>query len=383
MTLLAIDTCFGACSAAVIDHGTALPAASGWQGTCLASRAEAMAVGQADRLLPMVGEVMAEARVSFPDLAALAVTYGPGTFTGVRTGIAAARGLALASGLPVLGLSSLALIAQGAIAELGRELAGARLAVCVDAGKGEVYVETFAADGRSDDAPLLMTAEQASMRWPLAPMVVVGSGGRAAVETAVRRGRTARACLPDIQPDARHVVGAQLAVLDPPRPLYLRQPDAKPVLLQGKETPQLRLARTEDAAHLSALHGQCFDTVWSEDMLAPVLSSPEATTLIAENHGQAGGFIQARAAADEAEILTLCVLPLLRRHGLGMLLLGGLIADLKSRGVKTLFLEVASSNLAAIGLYRAAGFSETGRRKAYYARAGAPAEDALIMALQL
>jgi ribosomal-protein-alanine acetyltransferase len=162
-------------------------------------------------------------------------------------------------------------------------------------------------------------------------------------------------------------------------PLYLRAPDAKPIALQGKTTPALRLARAVDAEVLSTLHGQCFDKGWTAESLRSTCNSPNATTLIVENAGTACGFVQAQAAAGEAEILTLCVLPMLRRHGLAMLLLGGLIADLKMRGIKKLFLEVAASNGAAMGLYQRAGFHEIGRRKAYYSNG----DDAITMALVL
>jgi ribosomal-protein-alanine N-acetyltransferase len=188
--------------------------------------------------------------------------------------------------------------------------------------------------------------------------------------------------LPNTWPDAKLFLPPAALLPDDPKsaePLYLRAPDAKPIALQGKTAPSLRLTRAADAEVLSALHGQCFDTAWTPEMLRATCASPSATTLIAENRGEACGFIQAQTAADEAEILTLCVLPILRRHGLAMFLLGGLLADLKVRGIKKLFLEVAAGNSAALGLYTRAGFKETGRRKSYYANGA----DAITMTLVL
>lgn len=107
MRILAFDTCFGACSVAVVDLDGAIR-------NVIASRCELMATGHAERVLPMVQETMAAAACTFLQLDAIAVPHGPGTFTGVRTGIACARGLALASSLPVYTLSSLALLARTA-----------------------------------------------------------------------------------------------------------------------------------------------------------------------------------------------------------------------------------------------------------------------------
>ena len=135
MNVLAFDTCLGAVSAAVRWKG----ASGEWQ---VASRFEARAGGHAERLMPMIAEVMEEAGLAFADLGRIAVTVGPGTFTGVRGGVAAARGLALASGLPVVTATSLAVMAHGAREQLqGRD--ADLLAVAVDARRGMVYLEIF------------------------------------------------------------------------------------------------------------------------------------------------------------------------------------------------------------------------------------------------
>src|SRR5690606_21629765 len=121
MNVLAFDTCFGACSAAIL-----------WNGQ-LTWRYEEMATGQAERLIPMIGEVLDQSGASLRDLDTIAVTEGPWTFTGTRVGVAAARGLALATGLPIRATTSLHVMAHRAISELGEAAAGSVLAVCVDA----------------------------------------------------------------------------------------------------------------------------------------------------------------------------------------------------------------------------------------------------------
>src|SRR5450432_1394851 len=110
MTILALDTSGAACSVALRDGA----------GRLLAHRFEALARGHAERLMPMLREVMAEADVDFAALALIAVTTGPGSFTGIRVGLAAARGLALASGLPILGITAFEALA-GAVPAAERQ----------------------------------------------------------------------------------------------------------------------------------------------------------------------------------------------------------------------------------------------------------------------
>ena len=228
MFMLAFDTCFGACSAAVFAHR--LDASAGTDGwpQSLASCDEPMAVGHAERLMPMIAQVMSQAGLSFSELQAIAVTIGPGTFTGVRTGIAAARGLALASGLPVLGTSSLALIARRAAAELGPEEAETQIAVCMDAGKGQLYAQLFGIDSTPICEPMLTTAEHVSAMLAPGSSTVVGSAAGVVAELAAERGIRIHARHEPCQPSARYLQGIRLQSFSPVRPLYLRQPDAVP-----------------------------------------------------------------------------------------------------------------------------------------------------------
>src|SRR5690606_26907179 len=105
----------------------------------LVGRYEEMATGQAERLMPMIDEVLRESGRKLQDLDAIAVTEGPGTFTGVRVGVAAARGLALATGLPIRATTSLHVMAHRALAEVGRAFPEGLLAVSVDARGGQVF----------------------------------------------------------------------------------------------------------------------------------------------------------------------------------------------------------------------------------------------------
>lgn len=131
---------------------------------------------------------------------------------------------------------------------------------------------------------------------------------------------------------------------------------------------------TPDA--LARIHAACFDTPppWPAPEIAAVLSGPGA--YLCE---EAGGFAIGRVIADEAELLTLAVAPVARRRGLGRRLLARIIEEAAARGARTLFLEVAAQNDAAISLYLAEGFVESGRRRGYYRRPGLPPVDALVL----
>jgi len=130
---------------------------------------------------------------------------------------------------------------------------------------------------------------------------------------------------------------------------------------------------------LAALHGAAFpDDPWNADALRLLAFAPGAITLIAP-----GGFILLRVAADEAEVITLAVDPAWRRRGIGGRLLAAGLGRAAQAGAGTAFLEVAIDNIAALALYREAGFAEVGRRRNYYHRPEAGPVDALVLARPL
>lgn len=206
MIVLAIDTALETCSAALADAGRVL-----------ARRSEPMARGHQERLAPLVAELMAEAGIGFDALDRIGVTVGPGSFTGLRVGLAFAKGLGLALDRPVVGIGTLQAMGAGS-----RGFA----AVALDARREQVYLQPFR-DGRPLAGPqALGVAAAAAMLIDIdaaGPAVLIGSGA---------------ALLADAFPGAeqRAAAGADPAVLaalaaaaepSPPRPIYLRAPDAK------------------------------------------------------------------------------------------------------------------------------------------------------------
>jgi len=210
MIVLGLDTCLSSCSVAVLEGERVL-----------ASAREVMARGHQERLAPMARDVMAKAGLAFGRLDRIAVTVGPGSFTGLRVGIAFAKGLALALDRPAVGIGTLEALA----AEAGPEPRGLVFAA-IDARRGQVYLQAFE-DGRALMAPDALTAESAAAR--LAELsqgracVLVGSGA------ALLAGLAPHARIVAAEgADARQV--ARLALTRAPaplRPLYLRSPDAK------------------------------------------------------------------------------------------------------------------------------------------------------------
>ncbi len=221
MNILALDTSMGACSAAV------LRADGGARG--LFAQQETMARGHAEALMPMVAGVMEEAGLAFPKLDLIAATVGPGSFTGVRIAIAAARGLALATGAKLYGTDSLTVMARAALTTGAFE--PRPFAVAVDARRGMLYLGLYDATGRKLAGPILIASEEAVALLPGDLHLAVGSGANLLAEAGARAGRPLEAKLPELQPSAAALAaialeaGETLPVL---QPLYLRPPDARP-----------------------------------------------------------------------------------------------------------------------------------------------------------
>ncbi|HSD93477.1 MAG TPA: GNAT family N-acetyltransferase [Methyloceanibacter sp.] len=142
-------------------------------------------------------------------------------------------------------------------------------------------------------------------------------------------------------------------------------------------------ASAHDAVPMAAIHRVCFAKPWDEAAIAQFLASPETLCLVGSiadsAGGTMGGFLIARRAADEAEILTFCVAPACRNAGLGRALLEIAATELRAAGAKQLFLEVEEGNEAALKLYRSLGAVPVGKRERYY-ESGA---DAAIFSLAL
>jgi tRNA threonylcarbamoyladenosine biosynthesis protein TsaB len=360
--LLAFDTSMAACSAAIYDVA---------QARVRAFRFARMERGHADALAPMIKEVMDEAGIGFPALERIGVTLGPGTFTGVRTGIAMARGLALALDRPISGIDTLSALATNAGS--GK----IPLVIAADARRDEVY---FALAG-SPLPPLVLPVGEAIHRLPAEQSFILGTGAEALI-AAAPSGRLIR--LPDGDlPDAKNFAALCAAIPPasvPPEPLYLRPPDAKPQI-QPSRAPNImiRQAAAGEAPILAGLHAECFDNAWAATEFAKLMAMPGAATYLAFEGDEPLAFLLARRAAGEAEILTIGTRPFARRRGIAGLLMAHLTDELRKTKAAQIFIEVAADNEAGRALYSREGFTVTGRRKAYYELPGGARQDAIVM----
>jgi len=221
MRILGMDTATSSCSVALW-----------WDETIVAARRDVMSRGQAEALAPMISDVLAEAKVTASDLDLLAVTVGPGAFTGLRIGLATARAMALAAHVPCLGLTTTEVIAHAVDASTWQQ---GTLLVALDSRRADIYVQTFQAgpkpisDARAMDPAIL----GGWLQDVPGPIYVVGDARELATAVLIEAGLETNVIEAPEVPDA--AVVADLAsrrwtpgdILQAPTPLYLRPPDAK------------------------------------------------------------------------------------------------------------------------------------------------------------
>ena len=221
MVILALDTAGEDCAVALAKAGNGM--------SLLARRSETIGRGHAERLMPMIGEALAEAGLTYADLGRIAVTTGPGSFTGTRIGVAAARGLALALGIPAVGVSVL-----DALIDAARGKESGLIVAALDARRGEIYAKAVTAgSGKIIYEAQVTTAAalaQAIEGLNGEPVTLTGSAAaeiaRMLGEAGIVAAIAGQAGSADIGTVAAMAALAKIGL--PPVPLYLRPPDAKP-----------------------------------------------------------------------------------------------------------------------------------------------------------
>ncbi len=206
MIVLAIDTAGVDCAAAVYDSST---------DTMLARVSETIGRGHAERLMAMIEEAVKTAGLSLADVEKIGVTVGPGSFTGIRVGVAAARGLALALGVDCVGVCTLEVLSRT------QPQTDAPVIAAINAHREEVYVQTFR-NGAALEEPALVTLEDFLARAAHTGTQVIGSAAALIADPeAVTE--------PDHYPiEIVARISATTKAQGKAKPLYLRGPDAKP-----------------------------------------------------------------------------------------------------------------------------------------------------------
>ena len=229
MLILAIDTALDACAAAVLDTSA---------GGVIAQESQAMKRGHAEALMPLIARVMKASGVAFAALDRIAATTGPGSFTGLRVGLSAARGIALAAGKPVVGVTTLTAFAAPIVSETSEH----PVISAVDARHDHVYFQMLGGDGRSlikaKVAPIAEALDAARFGTPH----LIGNAAKILADRWPTDAPAPFRIDQQAAPDIAWVAWLGAAVSpesSPARPYYLRAPDAKPSkdLLSGAAQP--------------------------------------------------------------------------------------------------------------------------------------------------
>jgi tRNA threonylcarbamoyladenosine biosynthesis protein TsaB len=216
MRILALDSATSACSAAVLCDGE-----------ITAHRYEEMSRGQAESLIPMIADTMSAAELEFDLLDAIAVTVGPGAYTGVRIGLSTAQSLALASGKPLVGVTTF----EAVFAAQGETFTPCLVAL--DTKREDLYIQLFDATGEALTEALAVEEKQISMAVSVHGIKVVGDAAERAARALNDAGIAAKMHYGPMLPDASWI--ARIAAgrfsegaLVPVEPIYLRAPDVGP-----------------------------------------------------------------------------------------------------------------------------------------------------------
>ncbi|MBI1799704.1 MAG: tRNA (adenosine(37)-N6)-threonylcarbamoyltransferase complex dimerization subunit type 1 TsaB [Candidatus Eisenbacteria bacterium] len=361
------------------------------RGGTLAHEIEDVGHGHTRRLVPLIDRALGSARLRPADLKWVAADLGPGSFTGVRVGLATAAALALASGARLRGAMSLETLA--ATSHARRSL----VVPLLEAGRRDVYAGYFRANGKGRVTLLLAPyvgpvegaialAREAGGVLRDADLRFVGPGvlrERAALESSFPGSTAASWRLEglsalDLAAVARESEGATAS--DSLRPLYVRPAQAEEKVRRrvlAAHPVRLRPFTHDDVAAATVIERRVFSDPWSEEFFHGEIGQSMSYGCVAEADGRLAGYSLAWLGGGEGHLGNLAVAPEHRRRGVARALLEDLLARAGERGANAITLEVRSSNFAAQALYRAYGFRLAGLRRQYYRDNG---EDALVLA---
>lgn len=351
MRILGIDTATPRAGVALVVDGRA------------AARRLAAEAERSDDLLEMIDSALAEAGLGLDDLDAVAVAAGPGSFTGLRAGIATVQGLFFDAATPAVGVPTLSAMRRTVPAEAGPAIA------VLDARRDRVWADGPGIPaGIHDPAEVARRADGAVLVGPEEPVPRARSG------LARLRANPGLAWAPATVLDWTAVEVARLgaeAVMrgeggpaSALRPAYLAAPE-----------PSFRPMTPADLDRVVEIEAEAYPKPWSRRMFDEELANPLTVAVVAEIGGAIAAYALGWVIVDDLHVNNVAVAPDHQRRGIGEATLRSLFAAAAARGARKATLEVRPSNAPAMALYRRLGFREVGRRPRYYD----DGEDAVLM----
>ena len=388
MLVLALDTATRAGSVALVRDGAAHAMAGDGTRT------------HGERLPAELLDFLAGHGATLNDVTGLAIIAGPGSFTGLRVGIATVQGLAFAANRPVIAVPTLEAFASGWL-DSGQR--ADIFAAALDGHRGEVFLAAFDLRGATSfDAARVLIEPLAAPAHTAAAALARAADGRAVTlvgESLDQHLDAFRAACPDvlIAPPAMTLAeaAARLAARHPERaaaphaikPVYVRRTDAEIARDRNQARPAavdlagFTIERAESTSNLeavAALQRLTFTNPWGADAMRWELEHTDVARLylLRAPDGELVGYCACWLVFDELHINSLAIDPAWRRRGLARHLLAAAFEDAAARGATSATLEVRRSNEAARGLYEGLGFRVEGTRRDYYQN---PREDGLIL----
>ncbi len=354
-------------------------------------------------LLPMIDEVVRMTDLDLAEIDAIAVSGGPGSFTGLRIGSATAKGLGLALDKPLIHVPT--------VDGLAYQVYGCGDIICpiMDARRNQVYtgIYTFSASAGKKEGTREVDPVFQVLRMQMAiavedlirrlnnynrPVVFLGDGVPVYREMLSAGLKVPYSFAPSYMNRQRAAAVGALGIryykagkyetAMEHQPEYLRQSQAERERAQREKTAKLviRELKAEDAAAAAEIEYQSFPDPWSQNGILDTVSNPSTVCLLAEKAGKAVGYLFAYRAGDEAEIARIAVAGEQKRQGVGKSLMRTLEEIGKKKQIRRLLLDVRESNREARAFYEKMAFQKDGIRRGFYQD---PPEDAVLMSREL
>ena len=338
-------------------------------------------------LLPITNEVINEAGIDVKNIDLYAVTVGPGSFTGIRIGIATVKGMSVVTDKKVVGVTSVEALARSVTPTSfdGKTY----ILPCFDARNNRVFAALYDEDMNVIVKENGYDADEltALIDIPDGSRLIICGNGCETMSTALE-GKTDA-----IVEDAHGAVilpsGIAKAVAVRSEDEYKDAIDIEPVYCARASAERLKKATKvhikdgveRDVPTIVILEAECIKHPWTKEEITDLVRSDRKLCLVArtDNGDAVVGYCGASFVEDEAEVGNLCVSGKYRREGIGLKIMTKLMEELKEKGIKVLFLEVSKSNEPAVKLYEKLGFTMYSSRKDYYGQG----DDALLYKIEL